>query len=176
MTTRGRVLFSALMFLSPAAHAQGVAPEMFGVGEVVVNYAQFDDPRASDACGLTRENIASILAGEFSKSGVPATPVSEARPPIMGVARIQLVPEISSHVDENMDCISWVSLEAQSRANVVILPVTAPRSLTAVYWRQHTKVASGQSIHPQKIAEVLKKMADQFAQAYRVDQPSVPAK
>jgi hypothetical protein len=175
----GCFLFSTLFFFNAApfdAHAQGVAPEMFGVGEIVINYAQFDDPKASDSCGLSRETIASILAGSLVKTGLPAVSVADARPPIMGVARIQLIPEISSHVDENMDCISWISLSAESRANVVILPVTAPRSIVAVYWRQHTKVYSGQSIHAQKIGDVLKKMADQFAQQYRLDQPTVLTK
>lgn len=169
------ILFSALLCLgavSPEARAQGAAPELFNVGEVIINYVKFEDPKASDSCGLSREQVASIFQKAFFESGVPVMSVVDAKPPMVGVARIQLLPEISTHIDENMNCVSWVSMSAESRANVVIPPVTSPRNVTVVYWRQHTKAVSGQSLHPRKVSDALNKMADQFAQQYRVDQPA----
>jgi hypothetical protein len=175
----GFFLFSALFCISAApelSYAQGTAPEMFGVGEVVVEYAQFADPSASDTCSLSREQIASVLSEAFVGTKVPAVAASEAKPQILGIARIQFVPMISSHVDENLGCISWISVSAESRINAVIPPVSPPRSVTAVYWRQNAKVSSGQSIHAKKVAEILKKIVDQFAQQYKLDQPGAVIK
>ncbi len=155
-----------------AAHAQGVAPGMYGVGEIIVEYAQFNDPKASNSCNLSRESIASVLSGAFAGTTVPVVAVADAKPPARGVARIQLIPEIASFVDENLECISWISLSAESRIDVVIPPVGAPRSVTAVYWRQRVGVSSGQSVHADRVGEILKKMADQFSQQYRLDQPA----
>lgn len=168
----GLFLFVSLLCLTPTVvRAQSAAPEMFGVREVVIQFTHFDDPKAADACGLSREQIASVLSKALAGTTVPAIDAIEAKPPMMGVARIDLVPEISSHVDENMDCISWISLSAQNRVNVVIPPINTQRTVTAVYWRQHVKLATGQSLHPQKVGELLQKMAAQFAQQYRLDQP-----
>ena len=161
----------ALCLAPLAAQAQGAAPEMFGVREVVIDYARFSDTKASDTCGLSREQIASVLKNSLTGTGVPAMPVTDAKPMVMGTARIQLIPEITSHTDENLDCVSWVSLSAESRANAVIPPVPTLRGVTVVYWRQHTVVASSQSSHAQLVSDLLDKMAAQFAQQYRLDQP-----
>jgi hypothetical protein len=144
---------------------------MFGVREVVVEYARFTDPKASDTCGLTREQIASVLAHALTGTNVPAVAAIDAKPPVLGVARIELIPEIYSHTDESLGCVSWVSLAAENRANAVIPPVNTLRGVTVVYWRQHTVVSSSQSTHEQTVGDVLQKMAVQFAQQYRLDQP-----
>ncbi len=169
------IAFLFLPVLSSAASAQGYAPELYGIGEIIVNYARFDDPKASAGCGLTREDVAAVLASSFEGTGVPAVGVLDAKPPVAGVARIQFLPEIVTQAGENLDCVSWISLSAESRAAVVIPPVDAPRSITAVYWRRHAKVFSSQTLHAQKVKEVLKNMAADFVQRYRIDQPSAPA-
>ena len=169
------ILFSTLLCLAFApqeACAQGAAPGLFNVGEVIVNYVTFEDPKASDSCGLSREQIFKTIKESFIGTTVPATAVVDANPPVVGVARIQLFPEISTHIDENMNCVSWISMSAESRANVLILPVTSPRNVTIIYWRQHTKAVSGQSLHPRKVSDAITKMVEQFAQQYRVDQPA----
>jgi hypothetical protein len=176
MKKLGFFLLSSLVYSSLApisAHAQGAAPEMFGVSEVIIEYARFDDPKTANGCGLSREEIASALVESFAGTTVPTVAAVEARPPVMGIARIQLIPEISTYMNENFDCISWVSLSAESHANTVIPPINTLRSITAIYWRQHAKVASGQSNHSQQVKALLKKLADQFAQQYRLDQPPV---
>lgn len=170
------LLFLFVSFAPTCAHAQGAAPEMFGVGEVIVDYVHLDDPKASDTCGLSREMIASTLTKAFVGTSVPATAVVDAKPPSLGVARIDLIPEISTYADESLDCVSWVSLSAESHANLVIPPVSTTRDVTVLYWRKHNRIASGQTVHAQKIVEVLEKMAEQFAQQYRVDQPPEFAK
>ncbi len=153
------------------ARAQGSASELFGVREVVVEYVRFVDPKVSDSCNLSREKVATVLAKALEGTTVPAIAALDAKPPVMGIARIQLIPQISSHMGENFDCVSWVSLSAESRAAAVIAPVNTLRSFTAVYWRQSVKVASGSAIHPQLVGDMLQKMTAQFAQQYRLDQP-----
>jgi len=158
------------------ARAQGAAPEMFGVREVVVEYAHFDDAKAAEACGLSREQVATALAYVLKDSGVPAIEAIDARPASLGVARIELIPEISTYANESLDCVTFVSLSAENRVGAVIPPVSTLRSATIVYWRQHARVASGQSVHQQNVSDTLQKMAAQFAQQYKLDQPPALSK
>ena len=167
-------LLSFVFFLLVAPSvtmAQGAAPEMFGVREVVIDNVKFDDPKAADMCGLTRQQIADDIANALAGTGVPAVPVAEARPPVMGVARINLIPTISARADDSLNCTSWVGMSAENRANAVIPPVGSLRSVTVIYWRQHTTALSNQSTHHQVIDDVVKKMTAQFAQQYKLDQP-----
>jgi hypothetical protein len=163
----------AFFFLACAsqAHAQGAAPAMYNVREVVVDYTRFDDPKAAQACGLGREQISATLMNALKDTGVPAIAASDARPVSMGVARIQLVPEIYVYETESLDCVSFVSLTAESKINAVIPPVTTPRHVDAIYWQQHAKLISDLTGHAQKLTEVMQKMAAQFVQQYRLDQP-----
>jgi len=161
-------------FLPGSSYAQGFAPEMYGVGEVVIEYPRFEDPEAASVCHLSRDDVDAALNAAFSGSSVPVTPVAKAKPLVMGVARIHLIPELSSHSDENLGCVSWISLSAESRTDVIIPPISAPRSVTIVYWRMHGKAFSNQSVHPQKASEVLRQMAQRFIQQYKIDQPSAP--
>jgi len=165
-------LFFVVLGLVPVtAQAQNTAPGMFGVREVVVEYARFDDSKAADTCGLSRDMVGSALAKALAETMVPAIAVSDVRPPTQGVARIQLIPEISTRTDESLNCVSRISLAAESHANIVIPPITIPRSVTVVYWRQQRQATSGQSSHAQIIVDILHKMAEQFAQQYKLDQP-----
>lgn len=165
------LLFS---FLLPAlAHAQG-APGMYDVGEVIVDNAHFDDAKTSDRCGVSRDMVAQIFVKAFADTSVTAIPIADAKPPMLGIARIQLIPQISTFTDDSLDCMSWISLTAQSKASVIIPPVPSARDVTIVYSQQHDSVFSGQSIHAQRVTEILQKMAAQFAQQYKADQPPSP--
>ena len=168
---KASLFFLCLVLFPQGAWAQGAAPELFGVREVIINPAQFDDVKAASTCGVTREKIGSALAFIFHGTTVPAIADADAKPPSLGIARIQLVPEVFTYANESLDCVSWVSLTAESHANAVISPVTTLRSVKVVYWQQHTKVVSGMTLHDQRITDVLQKMALQFAQQYRADQP-----
>ena len=169
---RKSVLFFLALCLTPSAvQAQSSAPEMFGVREIVVEYARFNEPKVADTCGLSRDALTTALAKALAGTSVPAVAVADVKPPTVGVARIQLIPEISTRADENLNCVSWISLSAESHATIVIPPVTTPRSATVVYRRQHALASSAQSTHGQAVGTVLQKMADQFAQQYKLDQP-----
>lgn len=160
-----------LVFVPSFVRAQEFAPELYGVGEIIIDYAFFDDAKASETCNLSRDSVWSTLKAAFANTGVPAFLAAEAKPPTLGVARVTMHPIISSHVDENLGCISWVSLSVENRITAEIQPVSTPRNLTAVYWRTHAKVFSGQSGHMQRVDDMLKEMAEKFIEQYRVDQP-----
>ena len=166
-------LFCLPLCLTPGTgQAQNAAaPEMFGVREVVVEYTRFDNPKTADTCGLSRDALNTLIARTLAGTSVPAVASVDVKPPSIGMARIQLIPEISTRTDDSLNCISWVSLSAESHANVVIAPIATPRSATIVYWRQHALAAGGQSTHIQAVNIVLEKMVEQFAQQYRLDQP-----
>jgi len=151
--------------------AQGAAPELYGVREVVVDYARFDNPKASDSCGLSREMVSSILSKSFSGTSFPAVMSIEAKPPVLGVARIQLIPQISTYTNDSLDCISWISLTAENKANIVVPPVQTARNLRVIYWQSRMLASSGRTTHEQKVIDALKSMADDLIQRYRVAQP-----
>ncbi len=168
------VLAAFLAALTPslaAAETQGTAPGMFDVREVVVQYANFGDPKSADACGLGREEIAARLVKAMTENGVPATLVANAKPPSIGVARIEAITEITTFNNQGLDCTSWVSLAVQSRASVHIPPVEVSRNVTIMYWRDGLMLASSQSTHSRTVEEALDKLAKKFAQQYRLDQP-----
>jgi hypothetical protein len=126
---------------------------------------------AADSCNVTRDQVASVLVKALSGSTVPMVPVIDARPVAIGVARIQLVPEIASHLDDNLGCVSFISLTAKSTAKVVVSPISTLRDETILYWQDHIMIASGQSIHGERVGDALQKLALKFAQQYRLDQP-----
>jgi hypothetical protein len=49
------------MRAEPAFAGLNAAPEMMGVREVIIQYVHFTDNKASDTCGLTREQIAAPI-------------------------------------------------------------------------------------------------------------------
>lgn len=171
---------AALLFFSSlpaAAQTQGVAPAMFNVKEVVVQYAHFGNPQTAEGCGLSREDLAALLNKELTLNGVPAIAVTEAKPAILGTARIEMVPDIFSFNSQGLDCTSWVSLAAESRNSVHIPPVDVSRNVMITYWREGVLLASSQATHQRVVGEALQKLARKFAQQYKLDQPAeVPAK
>jgi hypothetical protein len=165
-------LFAFFLVLPSLAQADSAAPEFFGVREIIIQNPRFIDAKASDTCGLSRDQVMETLTkGLLAWPNTPAIPVGDAKPPSLGVARVDLVPEIHTRADDNLQCSSWVSLSVENRAKLVVSPVSTLRSVTVVYWRQHALAVSGQSTHVQFVDELLKKMSAQLAQQYKLDQP-----
>jgi len=173
-----KFLTAFLFMLMPACvFAQGgSAPAMFDVREVVIQFTSFGDPETANSCGLSREELASMLNKTLQDNGVPAIPVTEANPPVIGTARIELLPEIFSFNSQGLDCTSWVSLTAQSRNSLHIPPVNISRNVTVTYWRQGLLLSSSQATHEHIVSDALQKLTLQFARQYRLDQPAVAPK
>ncbi len=159
------------MVISSHVWAQGAAPALYGVKEVIIQPPKFNDPAQAEQCGLKRDDVLVALQKAFVGTSVPVTMASEAKPPVMGMARIDLQPELAVHDSDGLDCVTWVSLYAQSRSSAVIAPVSTMRSFTALYWHQGAMVASSRGPHPKLVEELLDKMANQFAKEYKLDQP-----
>lgn len=165
-------VFSFLLtFLPTQVFAQGAAPGMSGVQEVMVQYTHFTVPKTSDMCGLEREAIANAINKTLTENAVPAFPSALAKPPMMGVARIELAPEIATIASQSLDCTSWVSLSAQTQSNTRVPPIDILRNVKIVYWQQGALITSSQSTHADQVIELLTKLSTQFAKQYRMDQP-----
>lgn len=154
-----------------SANAQNRAPAMFGVGEVVVDFPVFADAEASDRCGLERTPLLEALMTAFKGTSVPAVAAPDAKPPRFDRVRLFLAPRVFSYVDEALGCVSWLDLDAQSEASVVVPPVRVPRSVTIVYWHDGARVMSSRAAHARKVSEMLTALAHGFAQRYQIDQP-----
>ncbi len=165
-------LFSSLLLFSSLAFAQEAsAPAMMGVKEVIVQYAHIGNPKTADDCGLSREELAGILNKTLADYGVPAIGVTDAKPPTLGVARIDLLPDIFTLSSQGLDCVSWIALTAQSQNTVRILPVDALRNVTVTYWHDGIMVATNPTAHEHAVGEAVEKLAKQFARQYVLDQP-----
>ena len=164
----------ALLALSPAAgHASGAAPGLDGVKEVVVQQVLLTDPKAADACGLSRDEMTTAIVKELQANNVPAVSASEAKPSMIGVARVDLTAQVFTVNNQDLDCTSWVEATVSSKSNVAIPPVDLLRSVVIQYWHLGTMVAGGQSLHQRAVSETLIKMMTQFSKQYQLDQPTL---
>jgi hypothetical protein len=162
-----------LLALSPApVHAQNAAaPPLFDVEEVIVQPIHFGNDKVSQVCGLSPQELGDALLKTLVDNGVPAFSPSEARPPSPSRARIDLVPGIFSYTSVGLDCISWLSLSAESHNSIHVPPVDLARSVSVVYWREGSLLSSDQSSHEDLLKETLQKQALHLAAQYKQDQP-----
>jgi hypothetical protein len=147
------------------------APAMSGVQEVLLQYAKIGNNAKAGACTVTPGEITSALYASLKSYNVPAVSVIDAKPAMIGVARIELIPEIVSLNSQGVDCTSWVSLVAQTQNTLRIQPIETPRSVIVTYWRGGMLVNSNQTTHPHAIKEAFEKLSSQFSQQYKLDQP-----
>jgi hypothetical protein len=101
---------------------------------------------------------------------VPVTSEAESRIPSQSAVRVKFIPDISSHVDETLGCVSWISLSVENTAVVTIPPLTMARDMTLIYWRASAKAFSGQTGHADRVAEVLKRLVVKFGEQYKAAQ------
>lgn len=158
--------------LPASAQAQGAAPGMYGVKEIVVQAAQINNPKAAEDCGITRAEINESVLGVLRDANLPAVDVNEAPPSISEVARIYLRPEIALvNNGQGLDCTSWVSLSAESKNNLIIPPVPIPRNVQIMYWHESAITTSTQSAHGLIVSNLARKLAGNFAKQYNASQP-----
>ncbi len=153
----------------PAAHA---APALQDVQEVVVQYPRITGGTAADMCGLSRADLTSSLVTTLQGLGVPAVSVLDAKPLMIGAARIELTPETATLNNQGIECTSWVELRAQTKNTLHIPPVELRREVTVVYWRAGQLANSGETQHANLVKELLLKQGRQFGEQYKADQPS----
>jgi len=165
----------ALFALVPD-HAQAggsaTAPAMYNVEEVVVQPIHFGDPKIAKTCSLSQDEIGAVVLKTLRDNGVPANSSLEAKPPVQGLARINLVTDIFSLNSQGLDCTSWISLTAETHNSVHVPPVDLARNVAVVYWHEGSMLASGQVIHDRLVDETITKLARHLADQYKADQPA----
>jgi len=170
------VAISAIILPASAipAQSEGNGPAMFGVKEIVIRTPRFGDPKIARNCGLTPDDVLDTVRKSLQQNGIPATVESEAPPANVGLARIYLVPEVYSYNSQTLDCVSWISLWAESRNRLRIPPVDLFRTVTIVYWHQGILLEGGQSNHAGQVADGMKKLGGLFSDQFKNDQPPTP--
>ncbi len=170
---RNRVLLACLMFcLYPATPSYASsAPALLGVQEVLLQYARFGSDKAEEACGVTRGEVEKYLQKSLAILGVPVVAMIDAKPPMLGVSRIDLLPEIVSYGGHGAECTSWVALTAQTQNTIRIPPVETPRSVTVTYWKAGMLVNSNTANHSTIILDAFGRLGDKFSRQYKLDQP-----
>lgn len=170
----GLALLVVLSFcLAPlAAQAEGSAPALLGIQEILVKQPKLGDDASSDICGLSANDMSDLILKKLKEDGAPAYSALEAPAIQTGTtSRIDLSPEVVTLERQGFDCTSWISLTAQSRETLTIVPVRVPRSVYVTYWRGGLIVSSTQTSHRRAVNDALGKLAVQFSRQYRNDQP-----
>ncbi|MFY9288619.1 MAG: hypothetical protein WAO98_08985 [Alphaproteobacteria bacterium] len=168
---KSTLLFLLCPLIPSLAHAQASAPALYGVQEVVYHYAQFPNAKDTETCKMNREDIAASIKKILKGNNINALSVTEAKPPMMGIARIELIPEVTTSTKGGLDCTSFISLTARTKANVKIPPIETMRHVTIIYWQQTAMIPTDLSVHATTVLNGISKMAEAFAQQYHIDQP-----
>jgi hypothetical protein len=167
----GLVLLAVLALPSLAEAQETAAQSLYGVKEILVRPVVFDNPAIALSCRLKAEDVDEAIMREMHDNGLPAMTEADARPSTMDVARIILVPQIVPFNSQGLDCISWISLSAESRNHLRILPVEIPRIVNVVYWHRGEMAISAQSVHFEHVSQSLHAMIHDFGTRYNAAQP-----
>ena len=166
------VAFSSCSFAQEAEQQKiKAAPAMYNVKEMQMQHGRIANPTASANCGTSSGEIATMFMNAFKVDGLPVFSVLGAPPPKQGVARIDIYPDVVTLQPREKECVSWVSLTAQSKELLRIVPIDTPRNLITNYWSGGLMVGSGVSGHPAALNEAVQKLTAQFSRQYRLDQP-----
>ncbi|MDD5587197.1 MAG: hypothetical protein PHY92_09660 [Alphaproteobacteria bacterium] len=150
---------------------EGAAPALSNVKEMVVQGLRISDTAANKNCGITAETLSKALLKSLKNYGLPAFSLIEAKPSMMGVARIELFPEVVSANTEGIVCTSWVSVSAQTQNTLPLPPIETPRNVIVTYWRGGVLVSSVESTHGKVLADAFEKLARQLSIQFNRDQP-----
>jgi hypothetical protein len=164
-------LFLSLIPFSGSKAYEGAAPALSGVQEILVRTVHLGGGSISKGCVSSEEKLSGGLVKSFKNYDVPAVSVIDAKPAQIGSARVDMIPEIIVSGSQGLECTSWVSLSAQTQQTLRIPPLEAPRNVIVTYWRGGLMVSSTSTSHPQALADALDKLARQFAQQFKLDQP-----
>ena len=159
------------LFYPVSGWAQGASPAMADIEGIQVQPGRMGNKSASDNCGLSSGEIAAQVLALLKGSQLPVYSLMETPQAMSGKIRIELHPEIMTLNPQGVDCISWVSLYAQSRSTLIVPPSRTPRNVTVNYWRGGLLVSSTQISHPRAMKEALEKLTGQMVRQYRLDQP-----
>lgn len=161
---------AAWIALGACAWAAGSGPALLGVQEIIVRPERIGDETAAGACLGPTGDASDWVLKKLKEEQLPVFSVMDT-PTTTEAARIELQPEILTLQRQGVDCISWVSLTAQSRETLQIPPVKPARNVVVTYWRGGLIISSSTLAHPRAVNEALGKLTAAFARQYRADQP-----
>lgn len=167
----GLVLAGCWFTLPPVLASEGSAPALSNIQELVVQNIRFGNNTGKSICGVRDDVLLARVVQDLKSYNLPAFSVMEAKPIKIGVARVEIVPEILSTNSQGIECTSWVSLTAQSNNTLRIPPIETPRNIIVTYWRANILVSSSENAHPQVLNDAFDKLTRKFAQQFRMDQP-----
>ena len=163
---------SLLTLVSPvAALAQASAPALYDVKELQVQHGRIGNPKASANCGTSSGEVSMMVLKALQADKLPAFSVLNAPKQNPNVARIDIYPDVVTLQPREKECISWVSISAQSREILQINPIATPRNLMSTYWQGGMMVGSNVTAHANTINDAFAKLGAQFSRQYRLDQP-----
>lgn len=167
----GLVLLAFSLFATRGHAAEGSAPAMSNVKEILVLGVKPGNEAVTQMCGIKPDKLTQYIVKTLKSYSLPATSALEAKPTRFDTARIEVLPEILSTNTQGIECTSWVSLTAQSENTLHIPPIETPRNVLVTYWRGGVLVSSVVPSHQQVLTNTFEKLCRKFAQQYRMDQP-----
>lgn len=167
----GLTLGLSSLAVASAASAQGTLPAMSGVTEIILQPARVANREHAEKCGLSDTLIADTLLKLLKADALPVYTLMDRQERDPRIARIDLLPEISTLLLHNVDCVTFVTLSAQSKQPMRIPPIERARNVQTVYWRNGVMFNSTQISHAEITGNALQKLAAQFSRQYRLDQP-----
>ena len=165
------IVLAIAVFAFSAEAQESAAMSLYGVKEILVRPVHFDDPATAATCRLKSDELDELIMKELHDGDLPVFAEADARPSTADVARIILVPQIVPFNSQGFDCVTWVSLSAESRNHLRVLPIEIPRVINVIYWRHGELVASAVSVHFDHVTASLHNMIHDFAQRYALAQP-----
>jgi hypothetical protein len=168
------ILLALGLYASPSAAETATAvsaPAFSGVKEIIVDSVHMSLTANGTGCALARGEVDTALLKMLKNAGLPVFSPVDAKPPMLGVGRIDLIPEIVSISSQGTECASWVALSAQTHSTVRVPPIETPRNVVVAYWQGGLLIDSSATNQPRAIMEALEKLSVQLAQQYRLDQP-----
>lgn len=147
-----------------------LAPALYGLHEIFVQYPVFMDPRAANDCGLSRETLLTVMQRNLQDPNLEIMLLNESHE--RRSARADLAYEIyTSKIGET--CLSFVNVRFTDRAAISLPPVKPPRSLTVTYWQKSVLSRSPIERHQTSVGDALAALGREFLRELKLAEPAI---
>lgn len=146
-----------------------LAPSLYGLKEILVQYPVFMDPRSSNECGLNREPLITVMQRNLQDPNLEIMIQNESHER-RGV-RAELTYEVYS-TRQDQYCASFVNMYFTDRASIILPPLKVPRILTVTYWQKSMLARSTVDRHQTSVGDVLAAMGRSFLRDVKLAEPA----
>lgn len=147
-----------------------LAPSLYGLKEILVQYPVFIDPRASNECGLNREPLITVMQRNLQDPNLEIMIQNETHE--RRNVRAELTYEIYS-TRQDQYCSSFVNVYFSDRASIILPPLKVPRILTVTYWQKAMLARSTVDRHQTSVGDVLAAIGRSFLRDVKLAEPAV---